>query len=63
MINVQPGPSQLFHSVRDHVRQAFKLRIPELLPSGDEARELAQQTAKQLRELLAVPDSHEVFSS
>gem|GEM_PF-2068054 len=61
MINVQPGPSQLFHSVRDHVRQAFKLRIPELLPSGDEARELAQQTAKQLRELLAVPDSHEVF--
>lgn len=61
MINVQTGPSQLFHSVRDHVRQALKLRIPELLPSGDEASELVQQTARQLRELLTIPDSHDIL--
>ncbi|HLT80434.1 MAG TPA: hypothetical protein VKZ86_05350 [Cyclobacteriaceae bacterium] len=61
MINLQPGPSQLFHSVRDHVRQAFKLRIPELIPSSGEAGELIQQTARQLRELLAIPDTHKIF--
>lgn len=60
MINVYPGPSQLFHSVRDHVRQAIKLRIPELPPSGIEARELVQQTANQLRELLTIPNTHQI---
>lgn len=61
MINVQPGPSQLFHSVRDHVRQALKLRIPELSPATNEARELVQYTARQLRELLAIPDTHHII--
>jgi phosphoserine aminotransferase len=61
MINLKPGPSQLFHSVRDHVRQAFKLRIPELSPTSDEGRELVRETARQLRELLSIPDSHDIF--
>lgn len=61
MINVQPGPSQLFHSVRDHVRQAFRLRIPEMVPSSSEAAELVHQTARQLRELLAIPDTHKII--
>ncbi|HEY8512905.1 MAG TPA: hypothetical protein VIL31_13190 [Cyclobacteriaceae bacterium] len=61
MINLQTGPSQLFHSVRDHVRQAFKLRIPEMLPESDEARELVQQVAKQLKTLLDIPNTHDVL--
>lgn len=61
MINVQHGASQLFHSVRDHVRQAFKLRIPELSPASDEADELIRQSARQLRDLLSIPDTHDIF--
>lgn len=61
MINLYPGPSQLFHSVRDHMRQAFKLRIPEL-PWGDpETADLIQQTSRRLRELLSVPSAFTIF--
>lgn len=61
MINLYPGPSQLFHTVRDHMRQAFKLRIPELPWDSNEAADLIQQTAQRFRELLSLPAAFNIY--
>ena len=61
MINLYPGPSQLFHSVRDHMRQAFKLKFPELPSDGNEAAELIRQTSQRLRELLSIPSAFTIY--
>lgn len=61
MINLYPGPSQLFHSVRDHMREAFKLKVPELPSDGNEAADLIQQTSQRLRELLSIPAAFTIY--
>lgn len=61
MINLYPGPSQLFHSVRDHIRHALKLRLPELPADGNEAADLIQQASQRLRELLSIPPAFDIY--
>ena len=61
MINVYPGPSQLFFSVRDHARTAFKTGIAELPPAGEAFTKLLEQTTRNLRELLAIPSGFSIF--
>lgn len=61
MMNFYPGPSQLFHSVRDHFREAFKKKIGEMPPNSRHAAELLQRASQQLRLLLSIPDSHAIF--
>ena len=61
MINLYPGPSQLFHSVRDHIRQALKLKLPELPAESNEAAELIQQTSQRFRELLSIPSTFTLY--
>lgn len=61
MINLYPGPSQLFHSVRDHLRQALKLKVPELPVDGLESADLIHQTSQRLRELLSIPAAFTLY--
>lgn len=61
MINLYPGPSQLFYSVRDHMRQVFKLRLPELPAEAAETVSLIAQTSRRLREFLSIPPGFTIY--
>ena len=50
-----PGPSQLYFSVQDHVRAAFRNNIMSISHRSKEFENLYQHTEEQLRELLEIP--------
>lgn len=56
-----PGPSQLYFTVEDHTRKAFKLGIPSLSHRSKEFERIYQHTQEQLRALLSIPNSHSIF--
>ena len=59
--NFTPGPSQLYFTVADHVRQAFKEGIPSLSHRSKKFEQISQQTTEGLRALLKVPNGYEIF--
>lgn len=61
-INFTPGPSQLYFTVEDHVKKAFRDRIPSLSHRTKEFEAISKQATEGLRELLNVPlNYHLVF--
>jgi phosphoserine aminotransferase len=60
-VNFTPGPSQLFYTVQDHVRQAFKSGIPSLSHRSKEFELIYAEVKSGLRELLALPSDFHVF--
>lgn len=61
--NFTPGPSQLYFTVADHARQAFKEGIPSLSHRSKKFEQISQEATDGLRELLKVPsDSHIFFT-
>jgi len=61
-INFTPGPSQLYFTVHDHVRKAFRDGIPSLSHRTKEFEAISKQTTEGLRELLSIPSNfHLVF--
>lgn len=59
--NFSPGPSQLYFTVEDHTKNAFKLGIPSLSHRSDTFESIYQHTQDSLRTLLAIPLSHHIF--
>lgn len=60
-VNFTPGPSQLFFTVADHAREAFRSGIPSLSHRSKLFEEISSETTSGIRELLNVPAGYEIF--
>ena len=60
-VNFTPGPSQLYFTVADHARHAFKEGIPSLSHRSKKFEQLSKETTDGLRELLNIPHTHHIF--
>jgi phosphoserine aminotransferase len=60
-VNFTPGPSQLYFTVADHVRHAFKEGVPSLSHRSKKFEEISRETTDGLRELLKVPTNYHIF--
>jgi phosphoserine aminotransferase len=61
-INFTPGPSQLYFTVEDHAKKAFRDGIPSLSHRTKEFESIYKSATEGLRELLNVPPNfHFVF--
>lgn len=61
MLNFTPGPSQLYFTVQDHVRKAFKENIPSISHRSKSFEKIFQQACENLRSLLEIPQGFEIF--
>jgi phosphoserine aminotransferase len=60
-VNFTPGPSQLYFTVADHVRQALKDNIPSISHRSKLFEQISAETTNGLRQLLNIPFSHHIF--
>lgn len=61
MINFSPGPSQLYFTVEDHTKSAFRLGVPSMSHRSPAFEAIYQHTQEQLRALLSIPHTHHIF--
>ena len=59
--NFTPGPSQLYYTVADHARHAFRDGIPSLSHRSKKFEQISKEATDGLRELLKVPDGAHIF--
>src|SRR5690349_4699717 len=59
--NFTPGPSQLYFTVSDHARQAFKEGIPSISHRSKTFEQISKQTTEGLRQLLNIPQDFHIF--
>lgn len=60
-INFTPGPSQLYFTVEDHVRQAFKDGIPSISHRSKTFEQISKEATDGIRQLLNVPSTHFIY--
>jgi phosphoserine aminotransferase len=60
-INFTPGPSQLYFTVEDHVRTAFRDGIPTLSHRSKQYEAIYKKTVDGLRELLGLPLNYHIL--
>ncbi len=60
-INFTPGPSQLYFTVENHIRQAIRSHIGSISHRSKEFESIFADTTLGLRELLAIPDDFHIF--
>lgn len=60
-VNFTPGPSQLYFTVADHARQAFKEGIPSISHRSKQFEQISREATEGLRELLKVPAGYHIF--
>lgn len=60
-INFSPGPSQLYFTAPDHIRQALREHIPSISHRSPAFDAVVKETYENLRELLSIPESHHIF--
>lgn len=60
-VNFSPGPSQLYFTVPDHIRQALRENIPSISHRSPAFDCVVKESYENLRELLAIPESHHIF--
>lgn len=59
-VNFTPGPSQLYFTVEDHARKAFRAGIPSISHRSSAFEKIYQQVVEGLKELLEVPAGFEI---
>src|ERR1700712_2194422 len=59
--NFTPGPSQLYFTVNDHARQAFKDGIPSLSHRSKAFEKISKEATDGLRELLNIPLNYHLY--
>jgi phosphoserine aminotransferase len=59
--NFTPGPSQLYFTVSDHAKQAFKDGIPSISHRSKLFEEISQHATNGLRQLLQIPADYHIF--
>lgn len=60
-VNFTPGPSQLYFTVSDHARKAFKDGIPSLSHRSRQFEQISRETTDGLRQLLSLPPGYHIF--
>lgn len=60
-INFTPGPSQLYFTVEDHMRTAFREGIPSLSHRTKKFESIYQSTVEGLRTLLGIPAGYHLY--
>jgi phosphoserine aminotransferase len=60
-INFTPGPSQLYFTVEDHVRTAFREGVPSLSHRSKKFESFYKDTVEGLRELLNLPSDYHIY--
>jgi phosphoserine aminotransferase len=60
-VTFTPGPSQLYFTVADHSRQAYKDGVPSLSHRSKEFEKIFDEATGGLRELLGIPSDHHIF--
>ncbi len=60
-INFTPGPSQLYFTVKDHIRTAFREGVPSLSHRSKKFETFYQDTVDGLRELLQLPATYHIY--
>lgn len=60
-VNFTPGPSQLYFTVEDHARKAFREGIPSLTHRSKEFENIYARVKDGLRELLQLPPSYRIL--
>src|SRR5271169_989914 len=61
MIHFAPGPSELYFTVKDHVKEAFRNDVPSLSHRSKTFESFYRDVKDGLRELLALPSNYSVF--
>lgn len=61
IVNFNPGPSQLYFTVEDHVRAAFREGIPSLSHRTSEFEIISKRATEGIKELLGIPAHFHVF--
>jgi phosphoserine aminotransferase len=60
LANFTPGPSQLYFTVKDHIKRAFRDGIPSLSHRSKEFESIFESTSSRLKELLGIPSSFSI---
>lgn len=60
-VNFTPGPSQLYFTVADHVREAFRDGIPSISHRSKKFEQISRDATDGLRHLLKVPDNYHIL--
>jgi phosphoserine aminotransferase len=60
-VNFTPGPSQLYFTVADHARHAFKDGIPSISHRSKKFEQISKHATDGIRDLLKVPAHHHIF--
>lgn len=60
-VNFTPGPSQLYFTVADHVREAFRKGIPSISHRSKQFEQISREATDGLRMLLGVPENFQIF--
>ncbi|MBL0744405.1 aminotransferase class V-fold PLP-dependent enzyme [Chryseolinea lacunae] len=60
-VNFTPGPSQLYFTVEDHVRTAFREGVPSLSHRTKKFESYYQSTVEGLRALLNIPAGYHLY--
>ena len=60
-VNFTPGPSQLYFTVNDHARQAFKEGIPSISHRSKLFEQISSEATVGLRQLLNIPADFYIF--
>jgi phosphoserine aminotransferase len=58
--NFTPGPSQLYFTVEDHVRKAFKEGIPSISHRSKQFENISKHATDGLRQLLGIPSNFQI---
>src|SRR6187551_1227858 len=61
IVNFTPGPSQIYFTVEDHVRAAFREGVPSLSHRTKEFENISKTATEGVKELLGVPSGFHVF--
>ncbi|MCW5911297.1 MAG: aminotransferase class V-fold PLP-dependent enzyme [Cyclobacteriaceae bacterium] len=60
-INFTPGPSQLYFTVEDHARKAFREGIPSLSHRSAAFEKISKHATDGLKELLELPEGYHIL--
>lgn len=59
--NFTPGPSQLYFTVADHAKHAFKEGIPSISHRSKQFEQISKNATDGLRQLLNIPADYHIF--
>ncbi len=61
IVNFTPGPSQLYFTVEDHLRQAIRENIGSLSHRSKQFEVISKETTEGLKQLLSIPQDFHIF--